>query len=138
MPWSASRAREDDALVFGAGPFRTRAEFDPFSIAVGFAVLAGALAVLLPFLDSLTVTLAALAAAAWAWRRRRSVPTDALRPTALEWLGWGCVGLGAGAFVLCPPPWSVARGFLLGASLVPLWWVDRADRRRRGPRGGRP
>jgi hypothetical protein len=101
---------------------------DTWGMTVGTALIAGALSVELPFLVALTGTLAALAVASWARLHSRAPRT------AHPILGWrqavgiGILALGAGLFLLPPPPWAPLRGLLLAAALLPLWWVERRRR----------
>jgi hypothetical protein len=103
-------------------------DLDTFRVAIGFALLSGALAIVLPFLGSLTVALAAIAVAGWAWgrpRRRAAVGPG----TRMEiGLGWCAATAGAVAFALLPPPWAVGRGLALALGMIPLWWFDRGPR----------
>ena len=100
-------------------------EFDAFRVAVGFGVLSGAAALVLPFLDSLTLALAAIALAAWVWRRSPRPLGGRHRPGLSAAVGWACAATGFGVFWGLPAPLSSIRGLLLGLSLVPLWWLDR-------------
>ncbi len=100
-------------------------EFDAFRVAVGFGVLSGAAALVLPFLDSLTLALAAIALAAWVWRRSPRPLGVRHRPWLRAAGGWACAALGFGAFWGLSAPLSSIRGLVLGLSLVPLWWLDR-------------
>lgn len=105
------------------GPFPV--EFDTFRVAVGFAIIAGALGVVLPYLDSLAGALAALAAAGWAagHARERSAGGRWFGPA--EAVGLGAVALGALAFFLLPGSFALARGLVLGLSWLPMWWFER-------------
>ncbi len=108
--------------------------FDTLGAAIGLDVVAGLLACLEPAFVSLAGALAALAVAAWA----RGLPPHAWSPTDPRRAGRGTalvVAAVAGGWYLHPlPGLAVSRGILLGAGLVPLWWVER----RRGvrPRSG--
>ncbi len=104
---------------------RPAPEFDPFHGAVGFGVLSGAAAVVLPFLDSLTLALAAIALAAWVGRRPPRAPGARRRPGFRATCGGVCAGVGFVAFWGLSGPWSSVRGLALGLSLVPLWWLHR-------------
>ncbi|MGA8303208.1 MAG: hypothetical protein WA691_01270 [Thermoplasmata archaeon] len=103
-------------------------DFDPFGVAVGLAVIAGALALLAPYLNALTAALAALAGAGWVAGRAGE------RTRGSGWLLYGraaAIGfatLGTGAFFLLPEPFTSGRGLALALSLVPLWVVERRRR----------
>ena len=117
-------------------PLPAAVEFDTFRVAVGLAVIVGALALVAPYLTALTAVLAALAAAGWAAGRARDRSVGGLVPGH----AWGLLvaALGAGAFFLLVGPLQAARGLALALSLVPLWWVERsrASRRAAGAPGG--
>jgi hypothetical protein len=116
-------------------PVRLPIDYDAFGLAVGSAVISGALALLEPFLVALTGALAALALAGWmSWRRRRSARWTELghpRPAA----ALGVLLVGVLAFAVLPEPWAEFRGLALGLALVPLWLHER---HRSGPAGGAP
>ena len=103
--------------VVGAG---RRPEFGLVRSAVAFTLLAGAVAVVVPFLSALVVALAAISLAGTARPGSlRLAPARVRR--ALE----GCVvvtsvAIGGLLFVVLPVPWSIGRGLVLGASLLPL------------------
>lgn len=99
-------------------------ELDTWGMSVGTALISGALSVELPFLVALTGTLAALAVASWAMIQNRAPPAE--RPTlrAPQAVGFGILALGAGLFLLPPPPLAPFRGLLLAAALLPLWWTE--------------
>ncbi|MGC2204433.1 MAG: hypothetical protein WA719_00690 [Thermoplasmata archaeon] len=106
-------------------PTLAEAEFDTFGAALGVAVIAGGLAALAPFLNSLTVALVALAAAGWAsglprHGMSRSPSLSEARCGALLPVGFGSVG-----FFLLPEPFALFRGLVLALSLVPLWLYER-------------
>jgi uncharacterized membrane protein len=109
-------------------------DFDTFSVAVGLALIAGGLALVAPDLDSLTVALAALAAAGWAAGRSldRTQRVEAILSTRA--IGILAMALGSVAFLALPPPLGVGRGLVLALSLVPLWLIER----RRVPVPGTP
>jgi hypothetical protein len=100
-------------------------EFDAFSVAVGLAVITGALSFVAPFLEALTVALAALAVAGWAALQSAERVGLARGLPATRLLGLALAGGGAAAFFVLPGPIAMARGLVLGASLVPLWLVER-------------
>jgi hypothetical protein len=115
------------------GPTFPVVEFDTFSVAVGTALVAGALSILASFLDALTGTLAALALASWVALRS---------PVTKEWrdffragrgVGLGTLCMGAAIFLLPPYPLASIRGLLLAVTLLPLWWSER-----RGTPGAAP
>ncbi len=102
---------------------RAPLELDTFRVAVGLGVIAGALALLFPPLNSLVAALVALAAAGWmaGWSRSGR---ETSRPVGTG-IAWACVGLGGAAFVALDPPWAAGRGLVLSLSLLPLWLLDR-------------
>jgi len=101
-------------------------EFEVVGIAVGTAVVSGALSLLVPYLASLTGALAALAVAGWAARRAARAPSGPPPFLAAgEWLALGSVALGGVLFLRGPSPLPVFRGLLLGLALIPLWCVAR-------------
>jgi hypothetical protein len=92
--------------------------------AVAFTVLAGAVAMVLPFLNALVVALAAISIAGAV---RSGVPSPAADPPRGPWVRWlaaGSLAAGAVLFVGLPSPWSVGRGLVLGAALLPLVALD--------------
>jgi hypothetical protein len=101
--------------------------FDAFGTACGLGVVAGALGVVVPSLDLLTLTLVALAVAGWASHHRR--PPDPMRPVARPlgaYLGsFVVLAVGTVAFFDAPGPVAPWRGLLLGLTAVPLWVVER-------------
>lgn len=99
-------------------------ELDTFRTAVGLAIVAGALALVAPYLDGLVAALAALAGAGWVATRthRRTAGTAASGATALA---LAIVGAGVAAFLFLPEPWSSARGLALAGSWLPMWWRER-------------
>lgn len=94
-------------------------------MAVGLAVVAGVLALLVPYLDGLTAALAALSVASWAAGRFHEWGRGSGRVVSLQTAGILFVLLGAAAFFLFSGPFAPARGLTLGFSLVPLWLVER-------------
>jgi len=93
--------------------------------AVAFTLLAGLIAVALPFLNALVVALATIALAG-ATRTGATGRADVpLRHRVLRWAAGAAVVVGAVLFVVLPTPWSVGRGLFLAASLVPLAAIDR-------------
>jgi hypothetical protein len=95
-------------------------EFGLVRTGVAFAVLAGAIAVVLPFLNALVVALAAISLAG-AMRPGPSRPTANVgRVGVRRWFIGASVVAGVVLFVALPPPWSEGRGIVLGAALVPL------------------
>ncbi len=108
-----------------AHPVARAIEFDTFSVAVGLAIISGALAVLAPYLDALTGALVALGGAGWV--AGHSLEPGGLpgRMTSARTVGLVSVGLGVGAFFLLSGPLGPARGLALALSFVPLWLIDR-------------
>jgi|HubBroStandDraft_1064217.scaffolds.fasta_scaffold13435_5 hypothetical protein len=109
-------------------------EFDTFSVSLGIAVIAGGLALLAPFLDSLTAALVALAGAGWAagLPRHGARAADWARPARVG--GILALGIGTVAFFALPGPFDIARGLALSVSFVPLWLVERRAGLRRPER----
>jgi hypothetical protein len=109
----------------GSGPGELG--FETFGAACGLAVVAGALATLVPSLDALTVALVALSVAGWASLHRRSAgPGRVLAGPLGTYLGpLLLLGAGATTFLCAPAPLVPWRGLVLGLSLVPLWAVER-------------
>jgi hypothetical protein len=107
-------------------------EIDPFRTAVAFAVISGALALIIPWLGSLTAALAALAIASWV--RQHPIPASPrVTDRAGAVVAVACGAVGTTAFLFLPSPWSIARALLLGLSLLPLWRLDRRISRRGVP-----
>jgi len=113
-------------------------EFETFGVALGGAILCGALSTVLPMLIAPTATLAALAVAGWvALRRKRG---------SLSWriLGWrpaiAFVVLAGATFGFLAPPVPLApfRGLLLAGGLMPLFVVERLHVRPRSPEYSQP
>jgi hypothetical protein len=105
--------------------------------AVAFTVLAGAVAVVLPFLNALVVALTAICIAGAA---RPGDPNPDTAPPRRRWGWWGAgasVAFGALLFAILPAPWSLGRGLVLGASLLPLAAVVGWSPRARGAGGTR-
>jgi hypothetical protein len=111
-------------------------EFDAFSVSLGLGVIAGGLALLAPYLNSLALALVTLAGAGWSaglprgefgWRNR----LPRARSGSLVLLGLGSV-----LFIVLPPPWNVARGLALALSFVPMWFVERRPGLPHGVRPG--
>jgi hypothetical protein len=119
---SGARARNPHRAL----PFPV--EFDTFRAAVGLAIIAGALGLVAPYLDSLAAALAALAAAGWAaaHARQRSAGASGVGPARSA--GLASVALGAAAFFLLPGPLALGRGLLLGLAWLPMWWIERRSR----------
>ena len=111
-------------------------EFDAFSVAVGLAIVAGALSLLAGYLTSLTVALAALAFAGWAARSASSV-VPGQRIVSIRGLGISFLVIGIALFLLLPPPWAGGRALVLALSLVPLWAAERPTSRHRPLRPGK-
>jgi hypothetical protein len=110
-------------------------DLDPFSVAIGFALLAGLLALGLPSLDSLCLALASLAGAGWAMQRNR-YPGRRSLGAGRGAIAAATVAAGAGFFLVAPGPWAIGRGLVLAASLLPLWRFERTARLATGGRGG--
>jgi hypothetical protein len=106
-------------------PALSAAEFDTFSVALGLALIAGGLALLAPFLNSLTGALVALAAAGWAAGVPRTARgwTDLTPPARMG--GVLLLGLGVVAYLGLSGSLDAGRGLVLAASLVPLWMIER-------------
>jgi len=101
--------------------------FEAFGTACGLAVVSGALSLLAPMFDGLTLTLVALALAGWAslhrragqgtGRFRRSVGAYAVPFTLLAAV--------VVVFEAAPAPLGPTRALLLGLGVVPLWVIER-------------
>lgn len=100
-------------------------EFEAFGVAVGSALVCGAVSAVVPLLVAPTATLAALALAGWVSRvRRRGISS---------WRGVGlrsavALGvLGAASVLFLDPPSVVVplRGLALAGSLLPLFVTER-------------
>ena len=101
--------------------------FEAFGAACGLAVVAGALATAVPAFDALTVTLVALAIAAWASRHRRSGrrPPGGARRTDAYVAAFAVLAAASIAFADPPGGWASTRALALGLAVVPLWAVER-------------
>jgi hypothetical protein len=97
--------------------------FDVVGVAVGTALMSGALAVIAPELAALTGSLAALAWAGWIGLVRPT--TTPLRQLLRGNIRWAIASSGVGVLLfLLAPPWAASfRALGLGLSLVPLWRV---------------
>jgi hypothetical protein len=103
-------------------------EFGVVRTAVAFTVLAGAVAVVLPFLNALVVALAAIALAGTVRSGPPGPKVDPGRRRLLRWSAGASVAAGVLLFVTLPAPWSAGRGLALGAALLPLAAADRWGR----------
>ncbi len=112
-------------------------EFDTFSVAVGLSIIVGALALVAPYLNALTVALVALAAAVWAAGRARGGTGGLSRTLTDQAGGLLATTAGIGAFFLLPGPFATARGLVLALSVVPMWWIERRGVSGRPIREGR-
>jgi hypothetical protein len=93
-------------------------EFEVVGVAVGAALVRGALAPLDPSLAALTGALAALALAGWVARRAR--PLGPLR--GAEALALASLTAGALVFLAAPGPVAPLHALLLALAAIPLWW----------------
>jgi hypothetical protein len=109
------------------------AEFGLVRTAVAFTLLAGAVAVVLPFLNALVVALTAICIAGAA-RPGVPAPASGSRGRLAGWASGASLTSGALAFALLPAPWSIGRGLVLGASLLPLAVVVGRSPRTRSAR----
>lgn len=111
--------------------------FDALGLAVGTALVAGALSLIAPFLTALTGTLGALSVASWVMVQapRGFAGPRYLAPSRIAPLSV----LGAGAFVFLVPPRELVpfRALAFALSLVPLWWSVRPSRRKGRTEGER-
>ncbi|HEY6238843.1 MAG TPA: hypothetical protein VIZ68_06635 [Thermoplasmata archaeon] len=100
---------------------------DSLDAAGGFGALAGALSVVLPFFDGLTMTLAALVVGTslLRWARARSAGRTDQLDAAQFLLGLGSALAGWGVFLAAPPVFGAVRGLVLGLTVLPLWWLER-------------
>jgi hypothetical protein len=115
----------DDRRRTRRPPSAAAIEFDTFSVAVGLAIVAGGLALVVPYLNGLTVALVALAAAGWAAGRASASAHRIFRTLSSQATGLLAAIAGAGAFFLLPDPFAHVRGLLFSLSLLPLWWTER-------------
>lgn len=100
-------------------------EFEAFGVAVGSALVCGALSAFVPSLVAPTATLAALALAAWVSRARRRGPLSGSRIGLGPAAALGLLG-GAALGFLEPPSFLVpVRGLLLAGGLLPLFVTER-------------
>jgi hypothetical protein len=95
-------------------------EFGLVRTGVAFTMLAGAVAVVLPFLNALVVALAAISLAGAVRPGATGRAATAHRVRILRWFAGASVVAGAVVFVALPAPWSDGRGLALGAALLPL------------------
>jgi len=118
----------------GGPTFTAEIGREAFGTACGLAVVAGALAVLLPEFDGLVAALVALAFAAWASLHRRGAASSLRggRPAVTYGLAFLPVVVGVGVFLDPPSTFAPWRGLALGSALLPLWWTDRAGGVARG------
>jgi len=101
-------------------------EFEVVGVAVGAALVSGALSLVAPYLASLTAALAALALAGWVVRWGTSASGERRSPLRrMEWLALGCLALGGALFLSGAPPVLSVRGLVLVVSVVPLWAATR-------------
>jgi len=114
--------------------------FEAFGTACGLAVVAGALSVVAPTCDALTVTLVALAVAGWGSLHRRDGRPHRRLGTGLEVYAGPFALLAVAVGVYLDPPGTIAawRAFVLGLAVVPLWVVERRSPPPRSGGGGRP
>ncbi len=99
--------------------------FDPFSAAVGVAVVVGAIAVVQPYLVAFTGTLAALALASYLLARRVRRSRRSRTASGERW-ALGAVGIGGVLFLAPPPGYLPFRALGLALALAVLWRVRRA------------
>ena len=93
---------------------------DALRLAVGSALVAGALSLVEPFLVSLVVALAALAVASWAMT---NLPEGIVRRASLTGptgVRLAALFLGVMGFLLLPSPLAPLRAGVLAVALVPL------------------
>jgi hypothetical protein len=112
--------------------------FEAFGTSCGLALVAGALAAVVPSLAMLTAALVALALAGWASLRRRAEGGRTLgsRPATYA-LPLAALTCGALVFVDPADPFGPWKALALGLTVVPLWAVERRRvGRAAGRRGG--
>lgn len=112
-------------------------ELEVFGASLGGGLVAGALSIVVPFLNALTGTLAALALAGWSglvYRRGES-----LRAYLSAGGRFAFPVLVVGTLLYLRPPvfLEAFRGLVLALSLVPFWWVERCRSVGRPPTTGR-
>jgi hypothetical protein len=116
------------------GPEPPAPEFEAFGVAVGAAIVSGALSLIAPFLVALTGALAALALAGWISRQRHRGTSrrDLVRVRTI--VASSFLALGVGVFLASPPALLPFRGLVLAAGLLPLWATERGRSARLDPR----
>lgn len=111
---------------------------DALGLAVGTALVAGALSLVAPFLIALTGTLAALSVTSWAMVQTSGGSRGRWYAARARITRLSILAVGATVFLVPPRELTPFRGLLLAVSLVPLWWGERGQLRqgrgRNGPR----
>ncbi|MFZ1023669.1 MAG: hypothetical protein WAN87_06000 [Thermoplasmata archaeon] len=111
---------------------------DLLSVGAGLAVIAGGLAVALPYLTGLTLAMACIVFAAWlvgSSSRPVDIPGDLRRHPTKAWF-WISVALFAGTLILyfgAPSSLASLRGPALAVSPVACWWSSVSGIVRRSP-----
>ncbi len=112
-------------------------EVDALDLAVGSALVAGALSVVEPFLASLVGALVALSLVGWAMAEGPHGRSLRYVLAGRRGAGWAILSIGAGLFLFAPPALIAFRGAILAASLVPLWRAESGRSRHRVSPGAR-
>jgi len=101
--------------------------FEAFGTACGLAVVSGALSLLAPAFDGLTLALVALALAGWASLHRRGGSGGGrLRGSVGAYaVPFALLAAVVVVFVAAPAPLGPTRALFLALGVVPLWVVER-------------
>lgn len=100
-------------------------EFEVVGVAVAGALVAGGLALVDPFLASLSGALAALALAGWVAQISGAGTRSVRRMGRSGAAALTSLSVGAVIFLASPSALTRVRGLLLAVSLVPLWMAAR-------------
>jgi len=100
-------------------------EFDTFRVAIGLAIVVGALSVAADYLDVLVLTLVALGTTGWVAGHLRGAALPTVRVDWTHVVGFALAGSGLAFYFLAAPPFSAFRGLLLGLAWLPLWGSER-------------
>jgi len=112
--------------------------FETFGVAVGSALVCGALSTFLPLFVAPTATLAALALAAWVSRNRRQYLLSQQGVGLSRGVALGVLGGAAIGFLAPPALIAPERGLVLALGLLPLFISERYESRPRRVRWNSP
>lgn len=90
-----------------------------------FGLLAGALSIVLPYFDGLTLAMSALGAGAAVVRSGREPRPQGRQGSRVLWSGVAMTAAGMAVFLAAPPVLDQVRGLVLGTAAVPLWLAAR-------------